>query len=133
MEAPVDLPPNFNSSDFEVSDVEQEQPRKKRKSGHGIAEAILRNQASDRLESKKSLRTLQFAHGAPGTKVNHDTVMASWDAFVKPSRSSRFLPSMRSCTCPSKSTFQMCLLTFLDEIVWPHVQLVTTSSDTLTR
>jgi hypothetical protein len=76
MEARVELPPDFNSSDFEVS--ESEQPQKKR---HGIAEAIIRNQAVDRRESKKSLRTLQFAHGAPGTRANHDTVIASWDAF----------------------------------------------------
>jgi len=81
MEARVELPPDFNSSDFEVS--ESEQPQKKRKMGHGIAEAIIRNQAVDRRESKKSLRTLKFAHGAPGTRANHDTVIASWDAFCK--------------------------------------------------
>jgi hypothetical protein len=45
--------------------------------GHGIAQAIIRNQAVDCRESKKSLQTLQFAHGAPGTQVNHKTVIIS--------------------------------------------------------
>jgi hypothetical protein len=79
MEARIKLPPDFKSSDFEVS--EPEQPQKKCKVGHGIAEAIIRNQAVDRRESKKSLRTLEFAHSAPGTWANHDTVISSWDAF----------------------------------------------------
>jgi hypothetical protein len=79
MEARIELPPDFNSSDFEAS--EDEQPQKRRKMGHGIAEAIIRNQAVDRRESKKSLRTLGFAHGAPGTQANHESVIASWDAF----------------------------------------------------
>lgn len=81
MEARGELPEDFNSSDFEVS--ESEQPQKKRKTGHGIAQAIVRNQAVDRRESKKSLRTLQFAHGAPGTQANHEAVVASWDAFCQ--------------------------------------------------
>ncbi|KAK0122106.1 hypothetical protein ONS95_010368 [Cadophora gregata] len=71
----------FNSSDFEVSG--DDQPAKKRKTGHGIAEAILRNQLIDRRESKKASRTLKFAHGAPGTRSLHDAVLISWDAYCQ--------------------------------------------------
>jgi hypothetical protein len=77
----VQLPPAFNSSDYELSD--DDQPAKKRKTGHGIATAILRNQAVDRVESKKALRTLKFAHGAPGTRALQDSVQVSWDAYCK--------------------------------------------------
>jgi hypothetical protein len=48
-----------------------------------MAEAVIRNQAEDCRESKKSLRTLQFAHGAPGIQVEHNMIIASWDAFCQ--------------------------------------------------
>ncbi|KAE8448563.1 hypothetical protein EG329_009444 [Mollisiaceae sp. DMI_Dod_QoI] len=99
-----ELPPDFNSSDFEVS--EPEQPQKKRKLGHGIAQAIIRNQAVDRRESKKSLRTLQFAHGAPGTRTNHETVIVSWDAFCQ-------TISHDPATCPTGDD----IFRYLDTIV----------------
>jgi hypothetical protein len=75
------LPAVFNSSDYEVSDADE--PAKKRKTGHGIAEKILRNQAVDRRETKKALRTLRFAHGAPGTRSLHDSIQVSWDAYCQ--------------------------------------------------
>lgn len=82
MDPTVNAPPlDFDSSDFELS--EEEEPSRKSKRGERITNAILENQAVNRLESKKALRTLTYSYGAPGTRVHQESVATSWDGFCQ--------------------------------------------------
>ncbi|KFZ05831.1 hypothetical protein V501_07977, partial [Pseudogymnoascus sp. VKM F-4519 (FW-2642)] len=89
----VNAPPlDFDSSDFEL--LEEEEPSRKPKRGERITKAILENQAIDRLQSKKALRTLTYSFGAPGTRLHQESVTTSWDGFCQ-------TVSHDITTCPS--------------------------------
>ncbi|OBT74080.1 hypothetical protein VF21_07115 [Pseudogymnoascus sp. 05NY08] len=93
MDPTVNAPPlDFDSSDFELS--EEEEPSRKSKRGERITKAILENQAINRLESKKALRTLTYSYGAPGTRLHQESVATSWDGFCQ-------TVSHDITTCPS--------------------------------
>lgn len=78
--------PDVNSSDFEqLLDDEDErrmlQPNSN--SGKRIAEAILLNQATDRVLSKRNARQLTFVRGAPSSREKQSSVFTAWQAFCQ--------------------------------------------------
>jgi hypothetical protein len=65
------MEPDFNSSDFNSSDVEFEPAVSKRpakRAGQASIDEIVKNAAQDHVSSKKTVRQLQFRHGALSTR-----------------------------------------------------------------
>jgi hypothetical protein len=70
---------DFNSSDIEFEPPANNKGAKKR--GEASIAAIIANAASDRISSKKTVRTLEFGHGAPQTMKNQQIWVRRFNTF----------------------------------------------------
>ncbi|KAK9246717.1 hypothetical protein V1506DRAFT_505362 [Lipomyces tetrasporus] len=75
----MDLPEDFNSSDVEFEPAPSKASG--RRPGQASIAKIIEEASNDRLSSKRTLRQLQFGHGAPGTRENQELWVERFNAF----------------------------------------------------
>lgn len=72
------------NDEFNSSDVEFGSPENDKRSyliGQDSIDSIIENSARNRLASKKTVKQLQFGHGAPGTREKQDLWVRRFNSY----------------------------------------------------